>query len=157
MENGSGNDLERKWRWDITDKQYVVITNRNRVAFRFQSNNAKAYRGVSLRPSAFESLCKHISSQHLNNHKHICLGQNIWMICRGDGIFLSLQPYSNSNISQFFRFKPDMWKQYVDEVHDNVHKALKECMYNKMLANDRNKSKKDLKKKKAKVIQSFSK
>ena len=133
------HNLEDKHRWNLTDKQYIEISNRNRVAFRCQSNNPRAYRGISLTPIAFECLCKYIESGNQNSKNPICLDKNVWVKRICNEIFLSSQVYSYGAMGQFFRFKPNMWKQYVDEYHDNVHKALKEILYKKVILNDKKK------------------
>ena len=51
-------------------------------------------------------------------------------------------------MGQFFQFKPNMWKQYVDEYHKDVHNTLKEILYRKAISKDRkNKTKTGLKSK----------
>lgn len=148
MDKAQKNNTANKYRWRLNDKQYIEISNRNRVAFRCQSSNPKAYRGVSLTPFAFECLCKYIALGNQNNKKAVCLDKNIWLrYCCGD-IFLSSQLFSNNAMGQFFQFKPNMWKQYVDEYHKDVHNALKEILYRKAISKDRkNKTKTGLKSK----------
>jgi len=138
-------------RWHLTNKQYIEISNRNRVAFRYQSDNARAYRGVSLTPFAFESLCEYISLHYQNNSEAMCLDKNLWLKCRDNDIFLASQPYLNCNMNQFFRFTHDMWMEYINKHHEDIHKALKEKTYKKAIMQQRKKSMRNLKKKKEEV------
>ena len=139
------NVKDIKYRWNLNDKQYIEISRRNRVAFRFISSNLKQYRGVSLTPKAFDCLCNILSSDNIE-HDGSCHDQKLWIIKRFNSVFLCHQEHANSTMYQFFRFIPSMWNKYIDEYHNLVAKALEEKLKNHVKHYNKNKRMKRCKK-----------
>ena len=123
-----------KCRWELDVNQYVEISSRNRVAFRYCSNNSRAYRGVSLTQDQFQCLCNIITCNELKeNTVKRKLGDKLWITLNYNGaVVICSQIEPDYQVNRFFHFMPAIWTKYISEIHNHVIDAL--CEKNMYIA-----------------------